>query len=420
MADDSTKSIHTDGGASVEGNVNTQGGSFIGRDKVEVNIYPHFEASPKQLRRSFDHLIEDKLHGFVGRQFVFEALDNFINTHDSGYFIIRGVCGIGKSALLAKLINNRGYIHHFNIASQNIRSAKAFLENACAQIIARYGLKHTEIPHRAVEDSGFLIECLNEATANQNNRPIVLVIDALDEADRLGLTATTNLFYLPTSLPKGVYFVLTTRDVHYNHLSFIDRQTLDLEANSAGNLQDISEYIETFSQRKLMLERISNWGINQAQFVAGLRKKSQGNFMYLRYVLPAIENGKFIHGTLDELPDGLMAYYERHWRKMSEGNKEEFFTVTEPIVSILGVVQEPVTIRQIASWLKIDEKYVRISVQKWWEFLEKDTHNGEKRYRIYHASFQDFLKDQVDLVRYDEIISEYYLTLAGLGGNHTS
>jgi hypothetical protein len=316
---------------------------------------------------------------------------------------------------MAKLINDRGYVHHFNVASQNIRSTRTFLENACAQLIARYDLDHDEIPQRAFDDSGFLVQCLSEAAADPTNRPVVLAIDALDEVDRLGLTAAMNILYLPSSLPEGVYVVATTRPVDDLRLSVMHRQTLDLEADSAGNLRDITTYIENYLQREEMQRRLDAWGVSAEQFVVGLRQKSQGNFMYLYYVLPAIEEGRFVEGTLDELPEGLMAYYRRHWRQMREGNAEEFDAIYEPIVCILGVAQEPVTVQQIANWTKLSPSQVRKSTRLWREFLEVEQVDGETRYRIYHASFQDFLKEQVDLVRYDEMIADYYLALAGLG-----
>jgi hypothetical protein len=381
---------------------------------VELNVYSYFKATPDRLRRSFDALMRDKLRGFVGRQFVFDAVEGFLDTHDSGYFVIRGVPGIGKTALMAKLINDQGYVNHFNIASQNIRSTRTFLENVCAQLIARYDLDHDEIPPRAFEDSGFLIQCLSEAAADPKNHPVVLAIDALDEADRLGMPAAVNMLYLPFSLPEGAYVVATTRPLDDLHLSVAEIRVLDLEADSQGNLQDITTYIESYVEREEMRARLASWGVSVKQFVAGLRQKSQGNFMYLYYVLPAIEEGRFVKGTLDELPEGLMAYYRRHWRQMREGNKEKFDTIYEPIVCILGVAQEPVTVQQITNWTKLGTGQVRKSIRLWREFLEVEQVDGETRYRIYHASFQDFLKDQVDLVRYDEMIADYYLGLAGL------
>jgi hypothetical protein len=396
-------SVHQDVGEVGEGKVTG----------VELNVYSYFEASPVNLRRSFDALMQDKLRGFVGRQFVFEAVDDFLDTHDSGYLIIRGVPGIGKSALMAKLINDRGYIHHFNIASQNIRSPRVFLENVCVQLIDRYRLDHIEIPHRAFDDSGFLMQCLGEAAADPKSRPIVLAVDALDEADRLGLAAAVNTLYLPSSLPSGVYVVVTTRPLDDLRLSVLRQQVLDLEADSAGNLQDITTYIEVYIERGKMRERLAAWGVSEEQFVAGLRVKSQGSFMYLYYVLPAIEKGKFTEGTLGELPEGLMAYYQRHWRQMREGNEKAFDEMYEPIVCILGVAQEPVTVRQIADWTRLEQGQVKESIRLWREFLEEELVEGERRYRVYHASFQDFLKERVDLVRYDDMIADYYLALVG-------
>lgn len=383
---------------------------------VELNVYSYFNATPASLRRSFDALMKDKLQGFVGRQFVFEALDDFLRTHDSGYFILRGVSGIGKSAFMAKLVNERGYIHHFNIASQNISSTRTFLENIIAQLIARYDLSYEEIPPRALDDSGFLMQCLSEAAEKCENSEdrIVIAIDSLDEVDRLGLAAAVNTLYLPLSLPLGVYVVVTTRPLDDMRLQVAQQRTFDLEADSGGNLQDITTYIETYARREPMQTRLIAWGISQAKFVARLRKKSQGNFMYLYYVLPAIEQGKFVHSTLDELPDGLMAYYRHHWRQMREGNEKEFDTIYEPIICILGVAQESVTTQQIANWTKLSHGQVKANIGRWRKFLEKERVGDEQYYRIYHASFQDFLKEQVRLEPYDARIANYYLELAGL------
>lgn len=382
----------------------------------QLNVHPHFSATPANLRRSFDALMKDKLQGFIGRQFVFDAIDEFLGTHESGYFILRGAPGIGKSAFMAKLVNDRGYIHHFNLASQNIRSTRVFLENVIAQLIVRYELPYQDIPPRALDDGGFLLQCLSGAAAKckQAGERIVIAVDALDEADRLELASSVNTLYLPSSLPKGVYIVLSTRQLDDLHLQVMHRQTLDLAADSKGNLQDITTYIEAYAQREGMRARLATWGVDQERFVAGLRTKSQGNFMYLYYVLLAIERGEFVHGTLAELPEGLMAYYQRHWRQMREGDAHTFDSVYEPIVCILGVAQEPITAQQISNWTKLSLRQVKASIRLWREFLEEDQVGEDQRYRIYHASFQDFLKEQVDLMRYDDMIADYYLALAGV------
>ena len=398
-------------GGKVAGNVIVGDGN-----QVVINNYPHFQTIPANLRRSFDALIADKIRNFVGRRFVFEALDEFLARQDSGYFILRGVPGIGKSAFMAKLVNERGYVHHFNIASQNIRSTRVFLESTCAQLIACYDLEHKTIPQNASEDSSFLVQCLSEAAEKRKDKSqkIVIAIDSLDEADRSGLAPAVNNLFLPASLPEGVCIVLTTRPLADVRLDLARKQVLDLEANSAGNLQDITEYIENYLQRPGMQARISSLGYQPAEFLTALRAKSQGNFMYLYHVLPDLEAGRLIPGRVDDLPDGLLDYYKRHWRQMRDGHEREFDSLYEPIVCILGVAQEPVTVQQIAAWTKLSQGQVKSDIGLWREFLEEERLEGQARYRIYHASFQDFLKEQVDLTRYDDMIADYYLSLAGI------
>jgi hypothetical protein len=137
-------------------------------------------------------------------------------------------------------------------------------------------------------------------------------------------------------------------------------------------------------------------------------------FRRVYYVLPAIEQGRFVDETLDELPDGLMAYYQRHWRQMRDGNESKFDSVYEPIVCILGVAQEPVTVEQIATWTKLRQGQVKEAIKLWHEFLEERLINNRHLYYIYHNSFQTFLREQVDLVRYNDMIADHYMSLASL------
>lgn len=366
---------------------------------VAWNIYNYFHASPAHLRRSFDAYMDGKLQNFVGRQFVFAALDEYIKTNSSGYFIIRAKPGLGKSSLMSKLIRDRGYIHHFNIAPQNIRSPRAFLENVCLQLIIRYNLPQKQLPSNAGDDSGFLMQCLSDAAADSKNYPIVLAVDSLDESDRTGLSPNVNTLYLPPSLPQGVYIVVTTRPLSEMRLQVSQSRYFDLGPNSENNGNDIDAYTAKFiAVQEKMRAWLTTWNLEPKDFISAIRAKSQGNFMYLHHVLPAIAEGRFKKGTINELPEGLLEYYQRHWREMREGRETEFKTIIKPIVCFLGAAKEPVTVDQIAAWQKVDVDDVRKYIGVWQEFL---TEGPPKYYRIYHASFQDFLRDEVGLKEYN-------------------
>jgi len=90
--------------------------------------------------RDFSPYIAEKTDSFVGRHFLFQEIQEFIDTNSRGYFLLYGDPGIGKSAISAKLVKDHGYIHYFNIRADGISKAGDFLRNICAQLIAVYSL----------------------------------------------------------------------------------------------------------------------------------------------------------------------------------------------------------------------------------------------------------------------------------------
>jgi len=385
------------------------------RKSITINESPHFKAAPKRMRLKFNALIKDKLERFVGRQFIFDAIDEFVESeeYDSGYFLIRGEPGIGKSALIAKYINDHGLIHHFNIASEGIKSVSDFYENVILQVISKYNLDMGEWPERATQDSRFFVECLGKAAHNQENHPIIIAVDAIDESDQSTLPSSANSLLLPSYLPEGVFVIVTSRFLDEYRLNVSKIKILNLESDSKGNLQDVEEYIWGFVPREKIQNRINAWSVTDDIFVEKLKQKSEGNFIYLYYVLPAIEGGTFEQGTIDELPHGLREYYQRHWRQMKEANQKKFDKVYKRVVCILGVAQEPVNVQQISKWTKIDPELVSEGIRRWRQFLDGEPMGNPKLFRIYHASFQDYLKDKVELTAYDKMIADYYLEMVG-------
>ena len=167
-----------------------------------------------------------------------------------------------------------------------------------------------------------------------------------------------------------------------------------LDANSPNNQADVLAYITTFAARQAMQPQLAAWHTSIEEFAQTMLAKSEGNFMYLYYVLPAIERGEFIHGTLDELPQGLKDYYERHWRQMRAIAEDDWVRYRQPVISFLAAAREPVTVWQVADWSKIEPARVLAAIRDWREFLDEEIGGGQKRYRIYHTSFQDFLADK--------------------------
>lgn len=349
----------------------------------------------------FELLVEDRTANFVGRDFIFEAIDAKLadDGFRSGYILIRGEPGIGKTALLSQLVKTRGYVHHFNIALQNIRSTRTFLTNVCAQLIVRYQLDHTVLPPEATDNSAYLGRLLREAVAKTLGEPVIVLVDALDEAEDTDLAPEANRLYLPEKLPEGVFFILTSREQIDYRLVVDRREDLYLRDDDPQNLADVRAYVRRFvSAHPEMEERIAAWEVDRDRFVELITGNSEGNFMYLVHVLEDIRSKTLSKETIDrieDLPTGLRAYYERHWLTMRTKERQRFETIYEPVLRLLATVREPVSVAAVEEWTKLDPARVRDVIREWRPFLnEHPGTNGEKLYRVYHASFQEFLAEE--------------------------
>jgi hypothetical protein len=375
----------------------------------------------------FKALIEERTRVFVGRDFIFSAIERLLSEMPSGYILIRGEPGIGKTSLLAQLVKMKGCVHHFNIALQNLRSTRAFLANICAQLILRYKLGYAVLPPEATRDSAFLTQLLGEAAASTDNWPVVLLVDALDEAEDVEIGAFVNRLYLPPALPKGVFVVLTSREQADFRLSVDRREDIYLSDDDPQNLDDVKHFIQTHlkTYEQEMTVQISAWKVTNAEFVDLITEKSQGNFMYLVHVLQDIKVGALSQQTIDsirDLPRGLRAYYERHWRTMHALDPERFEKFYEPVLRILATVREPVSAEAIEEWTKLEPARIRQVVREWRPFLnESQSKDGDTLYRVYHASFQDFLAEEgVGLKPFHNLIAETALRkIESVFGNKT-
>ncbi len=356
-------------------------------------------------------LIDERTAGFVGRSWLFDLIDHFVEENPRGYFVIVGDPGIGKTALMAELVKRTGHIHHFNVRSEGVNRPDAFLSNICAQLIASYGLEHTFLPPETTRDASFLKALLEQISFRLRSEggKTVLLVDALDEVDQSLQPAGTNTLYLPSMLPEGVYVVATSRDTAPPLRIDCEHQPFELAQDAAGNEADIKIFIESKLELPGIRRYISDQGLEEEVFVVEMVKKSQGNFMYLHHVLPAVAEGAYRDRDFTTLPIGLVNYYEDNWQLIKERDKAIWFDYKLPVLVALTIVREPVSIELIRDFSGIKRRsWIHEVLDEWAQFLyvadaTDDDGHPEKRYRIYHASFQDFVaeKDEVADERVD-------------------
>ena len=347
-------------------------------------------------RYSLDTILTDKARDFVGRVYVFDSINEFINDHRSGYFSIEGDPGMGKSSILAEYVRRTGCLSHFNVRASGITSARQFLENVCTQIIVDFGLPYPNLPPEATQDGVFLLKLLQEvSTSLEGGEKLVIAVDALDEVDVTSHQQGANILYLPPVLPDNVYFILTRRNVDLQMVSQAPQRELDLMTHPAENREDVEFYIRRNSEHPQLQTWIIRQNMTEQEFVSQLADLSESNFMYLRYVLPEMESGMYQDLDVQRLPTGLTGYYEDHWFRMGMQAKP-LPRVKIRIVYVMCEVRHPVSRKLISEFatnkeMLVDELTVQEVLDEWSQFLHEQLLPDGTRYSIYHSSFRDFL-----------------------------
>lgn len=370
-------------------------------DDVERVCSPRFRNGPTR-EISADWLMQQKLDGFVGRRWLLERVENFISTHDRGYVRVDALPGMGKTSFAARLVCQHGWIHHFFTRTEGVVTFEQFLANLHAQL-SRAGIVHFRAPNADDHDHGRYLQELLIAAARTTTvdgaRPLVVVLDGVDEADSVRSGATP--MYLPTTLPSGVRFVVLARS-HTLQALRVDPPfaALTIDPDAAENLADIKEFLARAAEQ--LARAPGSPGHDAVEFAKRVLDASEGNFMYVRSLVSDVKLGRASAG---DLPRGLRGYYERHWESMrAHASTAEWEDVLLPPLRVLTVAEDPLTLEQLSRVLTIGRPQgplrkadIRAALSRWGQFLSVEP-GPPASYRLYHRSFQEFLQAKEELL----------------------
>lgn len=348
---------------------------------------------------------ELELDRFTGREWLERDIQSFFGDTDRGFFILEGEVGVGKTTFLAWLAKERGYLHHFVHLLENDRDAGSALRNLSAQLIRAWDLNARAIggvlPASASRPD-FFNDTLYEASQRRDvlrpGEPIVIVVDGLNEVDPAP-APNQNVLALPSSLPPGVYFILSQRNVYVRLATKSPRRVSRLSASLPENLQDMRQFIRNAVAGKGLRSRLDAEGIEPGTFEKALMNACAGVWTYLYYLMADIESGARAVTDLGTLPTGLWQYYAQYWQSWQDDDPELWRSFYGPLLSTIAVAQERLPASLIASLSGIAD-FDRVSStleQMWRPFLHVDDTVEEPRFGIVHPSLRDFVEGRVDL-----------------------
>ncbi|MFJ6673289.1 BTAD domain-containing putative transcriptional regulator [Actinosynnema sp. NPDC091369] len=318
--------------------------------------------------------------GFTGRAWVLAEIDERLAGMSGGYVWVSGDAGVGKTALAAFLVAERGWVGHFAGVSRGT-TVRVGLQNLVGQLVRRWALADIApgamVPEWAFTPEGFDVVLHAAAKrAREAGSPLVLVVDGADEAEVDG-----QPWGLPFVLPDGVFVVGTYRTGHPPPRAGGDHAVVRLAADDPRNRLDVEAHLRAALPPELAREDV----------IAALSDRCQGVWVYLRYAVEELRNGVRDVRDLATLPSGLSRYYTDTVDRWSR--TPDWDAGLLRLLGVVAVIGEPLDAADLASAADADETAVR----RWCHstlrpFLAVERAGPTaRRFAVHHTSLREFL-----------------------------
>jgi len=418
----------------------------------------------------FSSYIDERAHNFTGREWIFEAINDWLANPDGPrFFLLKGEPGSGKTALSARLsqfslgrlpANELTHLTYNFLSAIHFCSARdtlwidpiAFADSIATQLANRYPpyLKVLEdlredrqvqiVVRQNVQEVvngqviGVIInvsapspetafnrvvrEPLEALVREGLNEQVIILVDALDEAlNYSGMSNIVSLLARTDSLSPRVRFLLTTRQEARVENEFRDVKELSLSIpNDQRNQDDIRRYVKGQLQDDPELaNKATQVGFVQvAELVEMVPRRAEGNFLYVRFLLDDMAKGQRSLTELEGLPEGLDGLYFDSLNRVVKLGGRDWYSQYAPLMGVLSVAQENLTLVQLQALTGLSRSSCieyRRNLQQFIEEVKPPEEKEEQttRYRLYHQSVSDFLCREFLSVENKQLENTFYL-----------
>ncbi|KXZ46004.1 hypothetical protein GPECTOR_48g436 [Gonium pectorale] len=318
------------------------------------------------------------------RQWVFDAYAQWLKEESSRAMVVYGGPGLGKTTIAAAFACKAAFrttegevigsdvVGHFFFQHFEKKSSTpvALLRTLAYQLaLALPPLRPVMMKLNRVElrnlnddddvDTAFQTLLLRplkaiEADLKSLKRPLVIVIDALDESsEHVKLLHLLEYF---KDLPKCVRFVVTSRPEERieKKLSRVFEKTLVIRSDDKHHMEDLKLFIRDQLVTAVIKSAPAGGAPGRSDLLDAatqlLLDKSEGSFVYVARVLKNLTLGdSWSLDDLKQLPDGLDESYSKDFEKMcikKEGFQE---SPMARMLQVLLAVQTPPSLELLAA-----------------------------------------------------------------------
>ena len=353
----------------------------------------------------FAELVAELSEVFVGREKHIAHVKDCLKQHNRGVLWIPGKPGVGKSALMARLMRDfKDAVQHYVVIPYFFRightgcSTEQFLKTAILKLQTALKVPLGVSPNLEERKEQFV--SVVEEAARRLNRKILFLIDGMDEINRLEPTFISlpfaanvrNVVWLCAGRtePPEIEAALKRGGAYWVFLDGLPEMgTLTIRSMLTTHLEQMK--YQLFARDQLSEGEYHN------QFIDVLVHKSEGLPLYVRMVIEDLREGKWTLADEERLPDGLRAYFEQVLERLGVSS---IGSVLTPLFCLLAWAKEPIT--ESALKLLLSSHY--LSHEPEWERHFNDalqhghvmlrrvpTPDGAAGWMFYHDTFRQHL-----------------------------
>ncbi len=357
-------------------------------------------AAPEGASTTSWELLQERSEDLVGRVTEELQLLEFIAERARGFLIVEGDPGIGKTALLARIVHDllgpkSAYgrsedVGRFATHLQDARLQVAFhlcgADKSSLELSAIMSSLINQLPARGAATTAVASDLANaaRATVEQTRGKLLLVIDGVDEAlvgrtDAERQSILGALLFEGERLPSNVFVLLGTRRGAVPRLRDPEVPTLTLELSGLPEREI----------RRLLFRVVSKYDLED-RHVEAVARVSAGNPLYIRMLAEDFSQGRLYLEDVDHLPLGIEGYFEKLLLRFASNRQ---WPALRDTLLLLCVAHGPLTVAQIADIAQLPPASVEGAVD--YELVallsEGETPERVPTFQLFHAKFREFL-----------------------------
>lgn len=381
---------------------------------LEVFRLNEWKKEESSVKNYFDDKIELLTETFKGRKEELEKLIEFLSEKKGGYLMIWGGPGVGKSSLLARVVQMFSWSEDVrreagikgDISAERMHIVEYFIRRDMgtnkAEDLLDHLYKRLDNMFKTGISQGKSLKEKEDAFKKQlkavskklpDNERLVLIIDGLDEA----LEYPQLLDALPREYIDKLLIIYASRDK--SEVRNIVYDKLEREKHQQMTLTGLEEE----DTRALLYKHINKYELEE-DYVTALTKESEGNPLYIKLICQGLEDKLYELNDSISLPNGFRELYDNIIKKLkkSEKNGRPF-----DILMILAAGKDYFSRDMLTDVMKEDSE---LAIHSCMELLiENPLTEKLLDYQLFHESLREYLVKyyKADLKKWQSRLSEW-------------